>query len=241
MENILYTFPPADGLLSYSPFCSKVEMFLRMNNLPYKTINSNPMKSKKGKLPTLRDSDGVMIDDSRFILKHLIKKHNLRIDDEFDSNSKAKGHLMQKVCEESLYFSVIYFKFIDENGWAGVKKNFSKSLPPVIKGLIMPLIRKNIRKTLYLQGTGRQSPEEIKQLAFDDLDALAAMIGEGPFALGDKISSYDASIGAFIEAIIIPKTDNPIAVYAKTKNELVAYNNRIQSIIQSKAQTVQIK
>jgi len=240
MEIILYTFPPADGLLSFSPFCAKVEMFLKMNNLPYKTINSNPMKSKKRKLPTIMDSDGVMVDDSRFILKHLIKKHNLTIDDGLDTKAMAKGHLMQKICEESLYFMGMYFKFVDNNGWEAVKINMAKSLPPGLKGIIMPLLRKNIRKTLYLQGTGRQTPEEIKQLAFDDIDALAAMIGEGPFALGEKLSSYDASIGAFVASLIIPETNNPIAIYAKTKNELVDYNKRIQSVLQEKGQTVRV-
>src|SRR5205085_2722839 len=105
------------------PFCAKVEYFLKINNLPYKTEFGNPMKSKKGKLPTLLDTDGAMVEDSRFIIKHLSKKHNLSIDDHLKPEEKAKGHIMQKLCEESLYFTFMYFIFIDEKGFEKMKKS----------------------------------------------------------------------------------------------------------------------
>jgi glutathione S-transferase len=231
MENTLYIFPPENGLLSSSPFCAKVEIFLKINNLPYKTVAGNPMKSKKGKLPTLQDSAGKMVDDSRFILKHLINKNNLKIDEHLNAEEKAKGHAMQRLCEESLYFPMLYFTFIDDRGFGDFKKTIEKTLPPVIKQLIIPLIRKNVRKSLHGQGTGRQMPEEITKLARDDIDSLAALIGKGPFVLGDKPTSYDASIAAFVAAMVIPQKENPILEYAKTKKELVDYNERIQEIL----------
>ena len=50
----LHQFPPAWGLPNASPFCMKVETYLRMCNLPYTTVNVlNPAKGPKGKLPTL--------------------------------------------------------------------------------------------------------------------------------------------------------------------------------------------
>jgi glutathione S-transferase len=230
-KNILYILPGRDGLLSASPFCAKAETFLLLAGLPYKTEMGNPMKTKKGKLPVLQDTDGVMVDDSRFIIKHLVKKYNLTIDDQLDAKARAKGHIMQRLCEESLYFYSMYFAFIDDNGWAIAKEGLEKQMPPVIRSIIPPLIRRSIRKALYGQGTGRQSQEEIKHLAFEDLDALAEMIGEGPYALGEKISSYDASIGAFVASWVVPKRENPLGVYARSKKELVAYNERIQSLI----------
>lgn len=230
-ENILYTLPGRDGLLSSSPFCAKVEMFLLLNKLPYKTESGNPMKTKKGKLPVLTDTDNLTVDDSRFILKHLIKKYNLTLDDNLTPQEKAKGHIMQRLCEESLYFYGLYFAFIDEKGWAEVKNSLEEMLPPIIRNIVPRFLRNNIRKSLHGQGTGRQTPEEIKRLAFEDIDALAVMIGEGPFVLGEKLTSYDATIAAFVASYIVRTNDSPIVAYAKTKKELVDYNQRIQDLI----------
>ena len=48
----LHQFPSAWGLPNASPFCMKVETYLRMCNLPYTTVNVlNPAKGPKGKLP----------------------------------------------------------------------------------------------------------------------------------------------------------------------------------------------
>ena len=104
-------------------------------------------------------------------------------------------------------------------------------MPPVIRTIVPRFLRNNIKKSLHGQGTGRQTPEEIKKLAFEDLGALAAMIGEGLFALGEKITSYDATIGAFVASYIFRTSESPILTYAKTKSELVAYNERIQKLI----------
>ena len=54
----LLQFHPAFGLMNASPFCMKVEVFLRLAGLPYRCADALPKRMPKGKLPTLRD-DGV--------------------------------------------------------------------------------------------------------------------------------------------------------------------------------------
>ena len=69
----LYQFPPAWGLPNASPFCMKVETYLRMCNLPYTTVNVlNPAKGPKGKLPYITDGSNIVA-DSGLILDYLKK------------------------------------------------------------------------------------------------------------------------------------------------------------------------
>ena len=67
----LYQFQPAFGLPNASPFCMKVENYLRMAVLPYEIApNASHFKAPKGKLPYIEDGAKVVADSS-FIIEYL--------------------------------------------------------------------------------------------------------------------------------------------------------------------------
>ena len=62
----LYQFPPAWGLPNPSPFCMKLEVFLRLAEIPYEVVTwPDPRKAPKGKLPFI-EHEGTRIADSHF-------------------------------------------------------------------------------------------------------------------------------------------------------------------------------
>ena len=66
----LYQFEPALGLPNTSPFCMKLETYLRMTGLDYQVDTSADVrKAPKGKLPYIEDQ-GKIIPDSNFILDY---------------------------------------------------------------------------------------------------------------------------------------------------------------------------
>ena len=75
----LVQFPPAFGLLNASPFCMKVEVFLRLAGLPY-SCNTRlpPFRSPTGKFPALRDGT-TWIGDSEAILAYLQQQYRDRL------------------------------------------------------------------------------------------------------------------------------------------------------------------
>ena len=64
----VHQFAPAFGLPNASPFCMKLETYLRMAGLPFELVNDgNVIRAPKGKLPYIED-DGRVVADTNFII-----------------------------------------------------------------------------------------------------------------------------------------------------------------------------
>ena len=67
----LHQYPPMFGIPNPSPFCLKLETWLRMAKLPYEVVRVvDPRKDPKGKVPWIEDQ-GRTIADSAFIIDYL--------------------------------------------------------------------------------------------------------------------------------------------------------------------------
>lgn len=62
----LYQFKRTWGLPNLGHFNVKVETYLRMTDVPYKIVETMPLKAPKGKLPFIKEGDK-KISDSNFI------------------------------------------------------------------------------------------------------------------------------------------------------------------------------
>lgn len=87
---------------SLSPFCLKLETFLRMANVPYQ-ISYGMKRSKKGKLPWL-EVDGEQIDDSNFCVKYLEGLFTIHLDSHLNSQELATSYAFWKMLEENTYW-----------------------------------------------------------------------------------------------------------------------------------------
>ena len=81
---ILHQFPPAFDLPNASPFCMKLELYLRMAGLPYRNRYTLELhRAPKGKLPWI-DDDGTTVADSGFIIEYLKGKYGDPLDGKLD-------------------------------------------------------------------------------------------------------------------------------------------------------------
>ena len=67
---VLHQFPRAWGIPNPSQFCVKIETYLRLAKLPYRTEAAIPFQAPLGKLPFIVDA-GKKICDSRLIVEYL--------------------------------------------------------------------------------------------------------------------------------------------------------------------------
>jgi glutathione S-transferase len=213
-----------------SPFCLKVETFCQLAQIPYKSVPTVPFKSPRGKLPFILD-DGQRIADSGHILAHLRARAASDIDAGLDARQQAMGHLLRRTCEESLYFVVVYSRWIDEAGWAVARPEFFRGLPALLRALLPERLRKKVRNQLHNQGYGRHSRDEIFALGIADLTAIATYLGDHAFAVTDRPTSYDSSVYALLKSILATPIDNPLKQAALGMKVLPAYVERVERAI----------
>ena len=230
----LYQFTPAFGLPNASPFCMKLETYLRMAGLPYDApTNANMMKSPKGKMPYIEDGAKVL-GDSGLIIAYLKATYGDPLDAALSSAERAVSLAFQRLLEENLYWAVVYSRWVDENGWQLTKAAFFGSLPAPLKWIVPSVARRGIKKELWGHGMGRHSREEIYAIGCNDLTALADFLGDKAFFMGAQPTSLDATAYSFLVNILWTPNDSPIKTHALKYPAFEAYCQRMKAKYYSK-------
>jgi glutathione S-transferase len=224
---ILHQSPPAWGVGNTSPFCLKLESYLRMVGLPYKARAADFRKAPKGKIPFIEE-DGQLLGDSQFIIEHLKRKHGDPLDAKLGAEEVARGHLVRRMLEESLYWHIVHERWATDEGWQVFKPVFLNVFPPVIGQVAVPMIRRKVIQALHAQGLGRHQPAEILEMGKQDVSTVATLLGDKPFLLGDNPTSFDAALYAFIVLITVFPVDSPFRRFTQEQKNLVRYVDRFQ-------------
>ncbi|MDE2388447.1 MAG: glutathione S-transferase family protein [Betaproteobacteria bacterium] len=222
----LHQFERTWGIPNLSPFCCKIETYLRMAGIEHDIKPALPMRAPKGKLPYITDN-GQTLGDSRFIIEYL-KSAYKNLDNGLTGEELAISAAMQRLLEEHLFWAALYsrWQYTDEN-WQVNKQAIFGVLPPIIRDIAANRWRKKIQQQIYGHGMGRHQAEEIFALGKQDIDALAAYLGGKPYFLGDQPTTLDASAFGLLINISDCPIESPLKEYALTKENLVAYNERI--------------
>lgn len=224
----LYQLPGAWGTPSVSPFCMKVEAYLRMAGVPFETAFGDPRKAPRKKVPWIVD-DGVTVADSRLIVDHLKRAHGDPLDARLDPATRSRGHALGRMLEEGTYFALVHTRWADEAGWAEYKQYFAPFLPPVVGGAILAMVRRGMLGALQQQGSGRHTAEDLYAIAADDFEAVSRQLGDQPFLFGDAPTSYDATAYAFVTALLGFPVDGALKRAVARFENLAAYRARIEA------------
>ena len=226
---VLHQFAPAFGLPNASPFCMKVETWLRIAGLPFTLDNrASPLKAPKGKLPYI-DDDGEAVADSGLIIAHLVRRHRVDPDAALDAAERAVATAFTRLLEEHLYWAAIYTRWIDDAGWQLTREAFFGRMPAPMRQLVPMLVRRNMRRQLWDHGLGRHSRDEIMTLGIADLDAVADFLGDKPFLMGDQATTVDATAYAFLANLLWVPLDSPLRAHGRRRTNLEAYCQRMRA------------
>jgi len=223
----LHQFPPMLGLMNASPFCMKVEVFLRLARLEYRVVSAAPLGQPKGKLPVVRDAD-LVIPDSEAIVAHLQRAHGARIPPALAAPETPRQLLLRRVIEEHLYFVGLFFRWADDAGWVHTR-GFFAVLPAPLRGLVGTHFRRRRIRDLAGQGLGRHHREEIVAKGAADLDALADELGTSPFFGGMEPAAIDASAYALLANLVYVPIENPLKAHVQSLPTLMSYCERMKA------------
>ncbi|BBM87735.1 glutathione S-transferase family protein [Candidatus Uabimicrobium amorphum] len=224
----LHQYPGSWGLPSSSPFCIKVETYLRMAGIAYTNVwENNPGRGPKGKMPFIQDGEKT-ISDSSFIMEYLQQNYTPNLDANMSAEQQAVMLAFQRLIEESLYWVLLYSRWGDENGWREIKKEITPLLPPVIGKGIIHIIRKRLLRQAHFQGMGRHSRDEIYHIGNKNLRSIIEFLGNKTYFFGEKPRSIDCTLYGFFITILWSPVPGPLPEYAKKFSCLEDYCIRIR-------------
>lgn len=222
----LYKFGPAFGLPDASPFCIKTELLLKMAGLEYDTNLKGFSKAPYGKLPYITD-DGEVIADSTFIARHIANKHGHDFNAGLSARDAGVGWAIAKLCDEQLYWVVVYDRWVPDHNFENGPKNFFKPVPAPIRPVVTAMVRRATKKSLKGHGIGRLEADKIHDLGRMGVDAVADILGDRQYMLGDTVSLADASVYAMLHPMRSDMFETPMAAYIKGKKPLADYLDRM--------------
>jgi glutathione S-transferase len=205
----LYSFPGFGTLPSLSPFCFKMETYLKLTKRDYRTVfPAAPNKAPKGKLPYIEDQ-GRVVGDSGFIIDYLKATYGDPLDDGMSATEQATAHAFRRLFEENFYWCMVYARWFDAANWDASKRAIFAKMPLPLRLIAPPLVRRSLWKQIRGHGMGRHAQAEVYKIALDDLTAASRFLGDKPYFMGDRPRTIDATAHAFLALFLFSPINLP--------------------------------
>lgn len=199
---------------------------MRLSGVDYKARQGRPDKAPKGKVPYI-EHEGRMLGDSQLIIEYLKSRFGDPLDGRLTAEQRAQGHLLRRTLEESTYWALVWQRWMDPHGWPTMKPVFRRMLPPGLRILLIPLIRKRLTTGLYAQGTGRHTTEEIYAMASADLSAASVLLGDQPYLFGPEPTSFDCVLYSLVISITSFPAYSALKTHALSLKNLMDHSQRL--------------
>lgn len=224
-----YHLPGGWGLVSVSPFCLKLDAFLRMTGIEHTSITApSPFGGPLGKAPWI-EHEGRKIGDSSFIIAYLIERFDKDPDAALSPAQRGQAVAIQRLVEENLYWAMVYDRWVREGNWPILKGSVLGQIPAPVRTLIAPMARRGVKKQLNGHGLGLHSEASIAAIAGRDIDALAGMLGTQDWFFGSEPTSTDAVVFSLLANIHYPEFASPMKAMIARHANLSSFIERFRA------------
>jgi glutathione S-transferase len=222
----LYATRAGFDLPDTSPFVLKTEVQLQMAGLAYERASAIPPQAPRGKLPYI-DDHGVVVCDSTLIRAHLERTYGVDLDAGLDTAQRAQAWAIERMLEDHLYFAMVWYRWLEPANFAKGPAHFADAAPEDQRERLRGEMQARKQAELHAQGLGRHSPAEIAQLGTRSIDALAVLLGDKPWLMGEAPSGVDATAFGMLACVLTPFFDTPLRRAAQAHANLTAYVGRL--------------
>lgn len=233
----LFQFTRSPQIPSISPFCLKLESWLKLHAIKYQNIDHKcKFRSRKGMLPFV-EINGDEIADSNMIIETLAKKFDKEMPAQLSQDQKNVQHAMIAMVENHLHWTIVHWRSKDvDNTLKGYQLNLQTAIGSKAPASLLnfyfkyTFCRKGLKK-VKAHGLGVHTPEEIEQFGKKDLQALSEMLGDKEFFFGDEPAMLDLVVYSHVAQLVMIEKDYPCSLRdyleADCKN-LVGLVNRMK-------------
>lgn len=223
----LIQYPRAKNFPNFSPFCVKLETYLKMAEIPYEIqFSYENKKFPRHKLPAIKDEEK-LITDSSFVIDHLREKFGNSVDANLSEDQVALAEVIQRTLEDHLVPMMMMWRWSDTDSWPTWRDQIYALAPAVVRSLVPPLVHKHMKKRLWHHGVARYPKAERLLKVDHSLKALSHLLGAQDFIFGDTPCTTDAAIFAVIGNIYFdPSLEEASDILEKYPN-LIEHINRM--------------
>lgn len=203
----------------------KIETWLRAAKAPYETVTRiTPFGTPMGKLPCIVDDDGSMVADSEAIISHLIPSYGDPFPDE--SMSREQGAMAlaaQRLVEEHLYWCVVHDRWFNVENWKVAKLAYFGALPPAVRTPVAAVARAGMRRQMGGHGIGRHDESVISARGCADVNALADLLADKPYFMGQVPVKFDLVAFAVLSQILWAPLKSDLINHARSYTTLSSF------------------
>lgn len=192
----------------------------------------------RGKVPFITHGDR-LVADSGSIFAYLtrtfgnadgtIGPKRLRASSSLPAERAAKLHAVRRMLESHTYFAACQWVFMEPAGWAETSRITMPGVPEPMRSVLKLVMRRGMYdgNQAAAGGIGRKTWREVEAEIAEDLQAVAALLGDGPYVGGDVITDGELPILAALWCFRYPLSlDSPLGARFAAHPSLVAYAER---------------
>ena len=227
-EIVVHQMPSAWGLPSISPFCLKLEVYLRMSGIPFRSVvDATPFAGPKGKLPWI-EHDGKRIGDSGFIIEYLERRFGCDPNATLSAAERGVARALRRLIEENLYWTMVYDRWVVDENWQMFRDVVLGGVPAALRAAVAAFARRGVRRQLTGHGIGLHTRDEIHAIGCGDVAAIADVLADKPFLMGDTPTEIDAVAYGLLPNVMHVPIESPVKDAALARSNLVAYLERMR-------------
>ena len=189
--------------LTDSPFCAKARICLQVKGVPYRRVTLTVAARRElrqlnplAKVPVLVDR-GRAIADSSAIARHLDAEHADPPLLPSDAAARAYVSLLEDWADESLYFVVGAFKWLNPaNRATALERTMSELDGGALRPLVGRIVARRIARGYRAWGYGRESLGHFEERMRESLAWLAELVAGRTFLLGRSLTLADVAVYA---------------------------------------------
>jgi glutathione S-transferase len=228
MALTLFSYPGLYGLSDNNPYGLKVATFLKLCKVDFRHEHIiDASKAPRGQLPYL-DDDGHIVGDSDAIIAHVTAKLGLAIDRDLTA-AQGRTDLMLRRTLDDLYWVMSYSRWYDERFWPLFRDELLRTHATLTPDQLEAARTYNFQR-YHHQGISRYEPAAVYERGLRDLEALAGLMGDGPFVFGDRVHGADATVHGFIANIHFYAIDTPLKQAVQASPVLVAHCHELRRL-----------
>merc|ERR1711915_426766 len=211
----LFQFTRSPQIPSISPFCLKLESWLKLHGFKYQNIDHKcKFRSRKGMLPFV-EINGDEVADSNMIIETLAKKFDKEMPAQLSQDQKNVQHAMIAMVENHLHWTIVHWRSKDvDNTLKAYQLNLQTAIGTKAPASLLnfyfkyTFCRKGLKK-VKAHGLGVHTAEEIEQFGKKDLQALSEMLGDKEFFFGDDPAMLDLVVYSHVAQLVMIEKDYP--------------------------------